>query len=60
MMSRILHGLSRKNTDMLIGAVVRMIEGRGMKVVDSTMFLKPMLAEAGTLTRRAPDPERSC
>ncbi len=60
MMSRMLHGLSRKNTDMLIGAVVRMIEGRGMKVVDSTMFLKPMLAEAGTLTRRAPDRRRSC
>src|SRR5689334_22596004 len=37
MMSRMLHGLSRKNTDMLIGAVVRMIEGRGMKVVDSTL-----------------------
>lgn len=59
MMSRMLHGLSRKNTDMLIGAVVRMIEGRGMKVVDSTMFLKPMLAEAGTLTRRAPDPDEA-
>jgi DUF1009 family protein len=57
MMSRMLHGLSRKNTDMLIGAVVRMIEGRGMKVVDSTLFLKPMLAEVGKLTRRAPDAE---
>jgi len=38
MMSRMLQGLSRKNTDMLIGTVVRMIEGRGMKVVDSTSF----------------------
>jgi DUF1009 family protein len=55
MMGRMLHGLSRKNTDMLIGAVVRMIEGRGMKVVDSTLFLKPLLAEVGTLTRRSPD-----
>jgi DUF1009 family protein len=26
-----------------------------MKVVDSTLFLKPLLPEAGTLTRRAPD-----
>src|SRR5208283_6102050 len=34
MMSRMLHGLSRKNTDMLIGAFVRMIEGRGISVVD--------------------------
>jgi len=55
MMSRMLQGLSRKNTDMLIGAVVRMIEGRGMKVVDSTLFLKPLLPETGPLTRRAPD-----
>ena len=59
MMSRMLHGLSRKNTDMLIGAFVRMIEGRGMKVVDSTLFLKPLLAEAGTLTRRAPDDDEA-
>jgi hypothetical protein len=59
MMSRMLHGLSRKNTDMLIGAVVRMIEGRGMKVVDSTLFLKPLLAEPGTLTRRAPDADEA-
>jgi DUF1009 family protein len=59
MMSRMLHGLSRKNTDMLIGAVVRMIEGRGMKVVDSTLFLKPLLAEAGTLTRRSPDADEA-
>jgi DUF1009 family protein len=59
MMSRMLHGLSRKNTDMLIGAVVRMIEGRGMKVVDSTLFLKPLLPEAGTLTLRAPDADEA-
>ena len=50
MMSRMLQGLSRKNTDVLIGAFVRMIEGRGMQVVDSTLFLKPLLPEAGTLT----------
>ena len=52
---RMLDGLHRKNTDALIGAFVRMLEGRGIRVVDSTLFLKPLLAEAGTLTRRAPD-----
>ncbi len=56
-MSRMLDGLSRKNTDVLIGAFVRMLEGRGMHVVDSTLFLKPLLPQAGTLTRRAPDPD---
>jgi DUF1009 family protein len=58
-MSRMLQGLSRKNTDVLIGAFVRMIEGRGMRVVDSTLFLKPLLPEAGTLTRRAPDADEA-
>jgi DUF1009 family protein len=59
LVNRMLQGLSRKNTDALIGAFVRMIENRGMKVVDSTLFLKPLLAEAGALTQRSPDAEES-
>ena len=47
--------LQRRNTDALIGAFVRMLEARGIHVEDSTLFLKPLLAEAGTLTRRVPD-----
>jgi len=57
--NRMLQGLSRKNTDALIGAFVRMIENRGMQVVDSTLFLKPLLAERGPLTQRAPDAEEA-
>jgi len=57
--SRMLQGLHRKNTDALLGAFVRMIEGRGMQVVDSTLFLKPLLPELGPLTRRAPDAEET-
>ena len=55
LLRRALSGLTRRNTDALIGAFVRMLEGRGIKVVDSTHFLKPLLADAGTMTRRAPD-----
>jgi DUF1009 family protein len=55
LVSRVLRGMHRKNTDALIGAFVRMLEGRGIEVVDSTLFLKPLLPEAGTLTSRAPD-----
>ena len=55
LVSRLLQGLHRKNTDALIGAFVRMIEGRGIQVVDSTLFLKPLLASEGQLTPRAPD-----
>ncbi len=52
---RVLGGIQRRNTDALIGAFVRMIEGRGIRVLDSTLFLKPLLAGAGALTRREPD-----
>jgi hypothetical protein len=52
-----LQSLPRKNTDSLIGIFVSMVESRGIEVVDSTLFLKPLLAEAGPLTRRAPDAE---
>jgi len=56
-MRRMLKGLHRKRTDALIGAFVRMIESRGIDVVDSTLFLKPLLAEPGPLTERRPDAE---
>lgn len=52
---RVLKGMQRKNTDALIGAFVRMLEARGIHVVDSTLFLRPLLATPGALTQRAPD-----
>jgi UDP-2,3-diacylglucosamine hydrolase len=52
---RVLSTMHRKNTDALIGAFVRMIESRGIQVVDSTLFLKPLLAGKGSLTKRSPD-----
>jgi UDP-2,3-diacylglucosamine hydrolase len=55
LLSGALNGLYRKNTDALIGAFVRMLEERGIEVVDSTIFLKAILAEAGPLTSRQPD-----
>jgi UDP-2,3-diacylglucosamine hydrolase len=50
-----LNGMERKNTDALVGAFVSMLEARGIHVVDSTLFLKPLLADAGVMTGRAPD-----
>lgn len=50
-----LTSLERKNTDALIGAFVKMVEAMGMEVVDSTLFLKPLLAQPGFLTKRQPD-----
>ena len=50
-----LNGMERKNTDALIGAFVSMLEARGIHVVDSTLFLKPLLADPGVMTERAPE-----
>jgi UDP-2,3-diacylglucosamine hydrolase len=54
-----LGNLDRRNTDALIGAFVRMIESRGIRVVDSTLFLKPLLPAAGKLTARGFDPDEA-
>jgi DUF1009 family protein len=54
-LAKLLFALPRKNTDALIGAVARVLEDEGIRLVDSTLFLKPLVPEAGVLTRRAPD-----
>jgi DUF1009 family protein len=54
-LAKLLVSLSRKNTDSLIGAVARVLEEEGIQLVDSTLFLKPLVADAGVLTRRAPN-----
>ncbi len=54
-LARLLFSLPRKNTDALIGAVARVLEDEGIRLVDSTLFLKPLVPEAGVVTRRAPD-----
>src|SRR5437763_17140130 len=53
-LAKLLFSLPQKNTDALIGAVARVLEEEGIRLVDSTLFLKPLLPEAGGLTRRAP------
>jgi UDP-2,3-diacylglucosamine hydrolase len=53
-LAKLLFSLPRKNTDSLIGAVAKVLEEEGIQLVDSTIFLKPLLPEAGVLTRRAP------
>jgi UDP-2,3-diacylglucosamine hydrolase len=58
-LAKLLFSLKRKNTDALIGAVARVLEDVGIHLVDSTHFLKPLVPEAGVLTRRAPDERES-
>jgi len=54
-LAKLLFSLPRKNTDSLIGAVAKVLEQEGIQLVDSTLFLKPLLPEAGVLTRRPPN-----
>ena len=50
----VLRRLTTRNTDALISAVADVLGAHGIQLVDSTAFLEPLLARAGTLTRRAP------
>src|SRR3974390_1076072 len=54
-LAKLLFSLPRKNTDSLIGAVAKVLEEEGIQLVDSTLFLKPLLPDAAVLTRRAPN-----
>src|SRR3989442_15182195 len=54
-LAKLLFSLPRKNTDALIGAVARVLEDEGIRLVDSTLFLKPLVPDPGVLTRRAPN-----
>jgi DUF1009 family protein len=47
--------LKARNTDALISAVAEVLHDEGIELLDSTVFLDPLLAKAGTLTLRAPD-----
>jgi len=54
-MLQLLAGLATKNTDSLIGGVAKLLESEGIHLIDSTLFLTPLLPEPGVLTLRAPD-----
>jgi len=56
-LAKVLFALPKKNTDSLIGAVAKVLEDEGIRLVDSTVFLKPLLPDAGVLTRRKPSHE---
>jgi DUF1009 family protein len=53
----VLMRLKAKNTDALIAAVADVLLDKGIELLDSTAFLQPLLARAGTLTRRTPGEE---
>jgi DUF1009 family protein len=46
--------IKAKNTDAIIAGVADVLRDHGVDLIDSTAFLAPLLARAGTLTRRQP------
>ena len=58
-LAKLLLTLRTRNTDMLLGAVAKVLGDEGIELISSTAFLEPLLAQEGVLTARAPtDDER--
>jgi hypothetical protein len=54
-MAKMLWNLPKRNTDSLIGGVAAELEREGIRLIDSTHFIKDHLAREGVLSKRAPD-----
>jgi DUF1009 family protein len=53
-LAKVLFSLGTRNTDSLIGAVAKVLEDEGIRLISSTSYLEPLLAKPGVLTRRKP------
>ena len=56
-LAKLLLNLRTRNTDMLLGAVAKVLADEGIELISSTAFLEPLLAQPGVLTQRSPDEE---
>jgi len=54
-LAKLLLNLRTRNTDMLLGAVAKVLGDEGIELISSTAFLEPLLADEGVMTKRAPD-----
>jgi DUF1009 family protein len=56
-LAKVLLNLRTRNTDMLLGAVAKVLSDEGIELISSTAYLEPLLAKPGVLTARAPTAE---
>jgi UDP-2,3-diacylglucosamine hydrolase len=56
-LAKLLLNLRTRNTDMLLGAVAKVLGDEGIELISSTTYLEPLLAKPGVLTQRSPDEE---
>lgn len=54
-LAKLLLNLRTRNTDMLLGAIAKVLGDEGIELISSTHYLEPMLASPGVLTERSPD-----
>ena len=56
-LAKLLLNLRTRNTDMLLGAIAKVLGDEGIELISSTAYLEPLIARPGVLTARAPDEE---
>jgi len=56
-LAKLLLSLRTRSTDMLLGAVAKVLGDEGIELISSTAYLEPLLAKPGVMTRRAPSEE---
>jgi UDP-2,3-diacylglucosamine hydrolase len=54
-LAKLLLNLRTRNTDMLLGAIAKVLSDEGIELISSTSFLEPLLAPQGVLTARVPN-----
>ncbi len=53
-LAKLLLSLRTRSTDMLLGAVAKVLGDEGIELLSSTAYLEPLLATPGTMTAREP------
>src|ERR1700722_1907546 len=56
-LAKLLLNLRTRSTDMLLGAVAKVLGDEGIELISSTTYLEPLLAKPGVLTHRTPSEE---
>ncbi len=58
-LAKLLLNLRTRSTDMLLGAVAKVLADEGIELISSTAYLEPLLAREGVLTARSPTEEEA-
>jgi DUF1009 family protein len=53
-LAKLLLNLRTRNTDMLLGAIAKVLGDEGIELISSTQYLEPLLAKPGVFTHRPP------